>query len=253
MIKAILIDDDSNLRLGMKNLLSRYSPEIEVVGEADSVESGVKLIESIKSDVLFLDIQLGDGTGFDILEKLTKLKGKVSQHVVFITAFEQYAIKAFRFSALDYLLKPVDPEDLKQVTSKLLDAFSKNPENENIEILLENIRKKSEDFKRIVLSNSDGMQVVEIKDIIHCSSEDNYTRFHIKNKKPILISKTLKEYEELLSPHGFERVHQSHLINMAFVKSFVKKEGFFAQLIDDSLVPISQRKKDKFLSLLKNI
>lgn len=253
MIKAILIDDDSNLRLGMKSLLSRYSPEIEVVGEADSVESGVKLIETIKSDVLFLDIQLGDGTGFDILEQLTKLNGKVSQHVIFITAFEQYAVKAFRFSALDYLLKPVDPEDLKQVTSKLLDAFSKNPENENIEILLENIRKKSEDFKRIVLSNSDGMQVIEIKDIIHCSSEDNYTRFHIKNKKPILISKTLKEYEELLSPHGFERVHQSHLINMAFVKSFVKKDGFFAQLIDDSLVPISQRKKDKFLSLLKNI
>ncbi len=253
MIKAILIDDDSNLRLGMKSLLSRYSPEIEVVGEADSVESGVKLIETIKSDVLFLDIQLGDGTGFDILEKLTQHNGKVSQHVIFITAFEQYAIKAFRFSALDYLLKPVDPEDLKQVTSKLLAAFSKNPENENIEILLENIRKKSEDFKRIVLSNSDGMQVIEIKDIIHCSSEDNYTRFHIKNKKPILISKTLKEYEELLSPHGFERIHQSHLINMAFVKSFVKKDGFFAQLIDDSLVPISQRKKDKFLSLLKNI
>ena len=97
------------------------------------------------------------------------------------------------------------------------------------------------------------MQVIEIKDIIHCSSEDNYTRFHIKNKKPILISKTLKEYEELLAPHGFERIHQSHLINMAFVKSFVKKDGFFAQLIDDSLVPISQRKKDKFLSLLKNI
>ena len=253
MIKAILIDDDSNIRIGMKSLLTRYSPEIEVVGEADSVASGVKLIETIKSDVLFLDIQLGDGTGFDILEQLTKINGKVSQHVIFITAFEQYAIKAFRFSALDYLLKPVDPEDLKQVTSKLLDAFAKNPENENIEILLENIRKKSEDFKRIVLSNSDGMQVIEIKDIIHCSSEDNYTRFHIKNKKPILISKTLKEYEELLAPHGFERIHQSHLINMAFVKSFVKKEGFFAQLIDDSLVPISQRKKDKFLSLLKNI
>jgi len=253
MIKAILIDDDLNLRIGLKSLLAKIAPEIDVVGEADSVESGVKIIEKVESDVLFLDIQLGDGTGFDILEQISARNGKVSQHVVFITAFEQYAIKAFRFSALDYLLKPVDPEDLKNVTNKILQAITKNPESENIEILLENIRKKTEDFKRIVLSNSDGMHVFEIKDIIRCEGDDNYTRFFIQNKKPILISKTLKEYEELLSPHGFQRIHQSHLINMSFVKSFIKKDGFFVLLNDGSTLPISQRKKDKFLSVLKTI
>lgn len=253
MIKAILIDDDDNLRVGMKNLLIRYAPEVLIVGEANSVESGIKVIESIPCDVLFLDIQLGDGTGFDILEDSMKRNGKLTQQVVFITAFEQYAIKAFRFSALDYLLKPVDPEDLKRLISKIIFAIARNNENENIEILLENIRVRSENYQRIVLSNSDGMHVVEIKDIIRCESEDNYTHFYIKNQKSILISKTLKEYEELLSPHGFERIHQSHLINISYLKSFIKQSGFYAVLSDGSKLPVSQRKKDRFLTILKNI
>lgn len=253
MIKAILIDDDNNLRVGMKNLLARYCPEIRVVGEADDVDSGVKIIQEIDSDVLFLDIHLFNGTGFDILEKLTQKLGKISQQVVFITAFEQYAIKAFRFSALDYLLKPVDPEELKNVTEKIKNTLQKNSMNNNVEVLLENIKKDEQDFKRLILSNSDGMHVIEIEDIIHCASSDNYTKFYIKNKKPILISKTLKEYEELLGPHGFERIHQSHLINMNYVKSYYKKEGFFVVLKDETKLPVSQRKKEKFVSLLKNI
>ncbi len=251
MIKAILIDDDANLRVGLKSMLSRYAPQIEVVGEGESVSSGIEIIEKNPSDVLFLDIQLGDGTGFDILEKLIQRNGKIDQQIVFITAFEQYAIKAFRFSALDYLLKPVDPEDLKQVTDKIVQAVIKNTSNENVGILLENIRKKTEEFKRIVLSNSDGTHVFEVSDIIRCESEDNYTKFFIINHKPVLISKTLKEYEELLSPHGFERVHQSHLINMAYVKAFNKSEGLFIEMNDLSKVPVSIRKKDKFQNLLK--
>jgi two-component system LytT family response regulator len=253
MIKAILIDDDANLRTGLKGMLARYAPQIEVVGEAESVATGISTIESSASDVLFLDIQMGDGTGFDILEQLIQRNGKINQQIVFITAFEQYAIKAFRFSALDYLLKPVDPEDLKQVTDKIVQAVIKNSSNENVGILLENIRKKTEEFKRIVLSNSDGTHVFEVNDIIRCESEDNYTKFYIKNHKPILISKTLKEYEELLSPHGFERVHQSHLINMAYVKAFSKTDGFYIQMSDLSKVPVSVRKKDKFQNLIKSI
>ncbi len=253
MIKAILIDDDANLRIGLKSMLSRYAPQIEVVGEGESVSSGIDIIESTSSDVLFLDIQMGDGTGFDILEKLIQRNGKIDQQIVFITAFEQYAIKAFRFSALDYLLKPVDPEDLKQVTDKIVQAVIKNSSNENVGILLENIRKKTDEFKRIVLSNSDGTHVFEVTDIIRCESEDNYTKFYIKNHKPVLISKTLKEYEELLSPHGFERVHQSHLINMAYVKAFNKTDGLFVEMNDLSKVPVSVRKKDKFKDLLKTI
>jgi two-component system LytT family response regulator len=253
MIKAILIDDDANLRIGLKSMLARYAPQIEVVGEGDSVSSGIEIIEDNPSDVLFLDIQLGDGTGFDILEKLIQRNGKIDQQIVFITAFEQYAIKAFRFSALDYLLKPVDPEDLKYVTDKIVEAVIKNSSNENVGILLENIRKKTDEFKRIVLSNSDGTHVFEVSDLIRCESEDNYTKFYIRNHKPILISKTLKEYEELLTPHGFERVHQSHLINMSYVKSFSKTDGLFIEMSDLSKVPVSVRKKDKFQNLLKSI
>lgn len=250
MITAILIDDDTNLRNGMKSLLSRYAPEINIIGEADSVESGTALLLQNPPQVLFLDIHLGDGSGFDLLEEVNK-KGKLNSQIVFITAHEQYAIKAFRFSALDFLLKPVDPEELEKVMGKLKNVIDKNDNVAHIDLLLENIRKKVDNFKRIALSNSDGIHLFEVSDIIRCESEDNYTKFYIKNNKPILISKTLKEYEELLTEHGFERIHQSHLINLAYLKSYIKKDGGYVIMADNSNLPISQRKKDRLQELLK--
>jgi two-component system, LytTR family, response regulator len=250
MITAILIDDDINLRNGMKGLLSLYAPEITIIGEADSVASGVEAIEKLNPQVVFLDIQLNDGTGFDILEKLATKNGKTTSHIVFITAHEQYAIKAFRFSALDFLLKPVDPDELKKVIEKIKSVLEKSDNYSHIDLLLENIRKKVDNFKRIALSNSDGIHLFEISDIIRCESEDNYTKFFIRNNKPILISKTLKEYEEMLTNHGFVRVHQSHLINLAFLKSYIKKEGGYVIMTDNSNVPISQRKKEQLQEIL---
>jgi two-component system LytT family response regulator len=250
MITAILIDDDINLRNGMKGLLSLYAPEITIIGEADSVASGVEAIEKLNPQVVFLDIQLNDGTGFDILEKLATRNGKTTSHIVFITAHEQYAIKAFRFSALDFLLKPVDPDELKKVIEKIKSVLEKSDNYAHIDLLLENIRKKVDNFKRIALSNSDGIHLFEISDIIRCESEDNYTKFFIRNSKPILISKTLKEYEEMLTEHGFVRVHQSHLINLAFLKSYIKKEGGYAIMTDNSTIPISQRKKEQLQEIL---
>ncbi|MBF6640255.1 response regulator transcription factor [Flavobacterium sp. J49] len=250
MITALLIDDDCNLRNGMKSLLARYAPEIRIVGEADSVETGVPLLLQNPPQVLFLDIHLGDGSGFDLLEEVNK-KGKLNSQIVFITAHEQYAVKAFRFSALDFLLKPVDPEELQKVIGKLKDVIDKNDNVSHIDLLLENIRKKVDNFKRIALSNSDGIHLFEVSDIIRCESEDNYTKFYIKNSKPILISKTLKEYEELLTEHGFERIHQSHLINLAYLKSYIKKDGGYVVMADNSNLPISQRKKDRLQELLK--
>ncbi len=250
MITAILIDDDSNLRNGMKSMLSRYAPEIQIIGEADSVESGTALLLQNPPQVLFLDIHLGDGSGFDLLEEVNK-KGKLNSQIVFITAHEQYAIKAFRFSALDFLLKPVDPEELEKVMGKLKNVIDKNDNVAHIDLLLENIRKKVDNFKRIALSNSDGIHLFEVSDIIRCESEDNYTKFYIKNNKPILISRTLKEYEDLLTEHGFERIHQSHLINLAYLKSYIKKDGGYVIMADNSNLPISQRKKDRLQELLK--
>ncbi|MFL9836543.1 LytTR family DNA-binding domain-containing protein [Flavobacterium sp. ST-75] len=253
MITALLIDDDSNLRNGMKGLLSLYAPDIEIVGEADSVKTGISAIEYHQPNVVFLDILLGDGTGFDILEQVMQRKGRLSCHVVFITAHEQYAVKAFRFSALDYLLKPVDPEDLNNVVDKIKKTLSGNDNYAHIDLLLENISKKVDKFKRIALSTSDGIHLFEVKDIIRCESQDNYTKFYIKDSKPILIAKTLKEYEDLLSEHGFERIHQSHLINLAYLKSYIKKDGGYAVMADNSHLPISQRKKERLQELLKSM
>lgn len=249
MITAVLIDDDGNLRSGMKTLLTRYAPDMHILGEADSVATGTELLLQNQPQVVFLDIHLGDGSGFDLLEEVNK-KGKLNSQIVFITAHEQYAIKAFRFSALDFLLKPVDPDELEKVIGKIKNVLDKNDSVAHIDLLLENIRKKVDNFKRIALSNSDGIHLFEVSDIIRCESEDNYTKFYIKNNKPVLISKTLKEYEDLLTEHGFERIHQSHLINLSYLKSYIKKDGGYVIMADNSNLPISQRKKERLQELL---
>ncbi|MFC4739496.1 LytR/AlgR family response regulator transcription factor [Flavobacterium ponti] len=253
MIKAILIDDDQNLREGMKGLLERFAPNIKIIGEADSVATGIEVMDALKPQVVFLDIQLNDGTGFDILEQLAAKNGAIKSNIVFITAHEQYAIKAFRFSALDFLLKPVDPDELQKVIVKIESVLEKTNDYAHIDLLLENIRKKVDNFKRIALSTSDGIHLFDISDIIRCESEDNYTKFYIKNSKPVMISKTLKEYEELLTEHGFERIHQSHLINLNYLKSYIKKDGGYVIMADESHLPISQRKRERLQEILKTI
>ncbi len=243
MITAVLIDDDKHLRTGLKALLERYAGDIHIISEAESVKTGVALLEKIQPQVIFLDIHLSDGTGFDILEQLAQNKGKTTAHIVFITAHEQYAVKAFKFSALDFLLKPVDPEELQKTIAKIKEAVGKSNSFEHIDLLLENIRKKVDNFKRIALSTSDG--------IIRCEAKANYTEFFIKNHKPVLISKTLKEYEELLTEHGFERIHQSHLINLSYLKSYIKSDGGYVIMSDNTNIPIAQSKKEKLQELIK--
>jgi two-component system, LytTR family, response regulator len=250
MITAVLIEDDKHLRTGLKALLERYTNDILIIGEAESVKTGIAVIEKLRPQVIFLDIHLTDGTGFDILERLNKVNGKLNAHVVFITAHEQYAVKAFKFSALDFILKPVDPEELQDTMAKIKEAVGKNNSFENIDLLLENIRKKVDNFKRIALSTCDGIHLFEVSDIIRCEAKINYTQFFIKNHKPILISKTLKEYEELLSEHGFERIHQSHLINLSYLKSYIKTDGGYVIMADNSNIPIAQSKKEKLQELI---
>lgn len=251
MITAVLIDDDKHLRTGLKALLERYTNEINIIGEAESVKTGIATLTKLQPQVIFLDIHLSDGTGFDILEQLAKSKGTTSAHIVFITAHEQYAVKAFKFSALDFLLKPVDPEELQNTIAKIKQAVGKNNSFEHIDLLLENIRKKVDNFKRIALSTSDGIHLFEVSDIIRCEAKGNYTEFFIKNHKPLLISRTLKEYEEMLTEHGFERIHQSHLINLSYLKSYIKSDGGYVIMADNTSIPIAQSKKEKLQELIK--
>ena len=248
MITAVLIDDDKHLRKGLKALLERYTNEIQIIGEAESVKTGVKILEKLQPQVIFLDIHLADGTGFDILEQL---KGKTPAHIVFITAHEQYAVKAFKFSALDFILKPVDPEELQNTILKIKEVVGKNNSFDHIDLLLENIRKKVDNFKRIALSTNDGIHLFDVSDIIRCEAKVNYTEFFIKNHKPVLISRTLKEYEEMLTEHGFERIHQSHLINLSYLKSYIKSDGGYVIMADNSKIPIAQSKKEKLQELIK--
>ena len=241
MITAVLIDDDKHLRTGLKALLERYTNEIQIIGEAESVKTGVELLKTLNPQVIFLDIHLNDGTGFDILEKL----GKTTAHIVFITAHEQYAVKAFKFSALDFILKPVDPEELQSTIVKIKEVVGKSSSFDHIDLLLENIRKKVDNFKRIALSTSDGIHLFEVSDIIRCEAKVNYTEFFIKNHKPLLISRTLKEYEDILQEHNFLRVHKSYLVNKAHVIK-VDKEGIL-ELSNQMHIPVSRRRKNEII------
>lgn len=253
MITALLVDDDKHLRAGLKALLDRYTDDIAIVGEAESVKTGIEAIGKLHPQVVFLDIHLADGTGFDILEQLVQKHGKINAHIVFITAHEQYAVKAFKFSALDFLLKPVDFEELQQTIAKIKEAVGKKNSFEHIDLLLENIRKKVDNYKRIALSTSDGIHLFEVSDIIRCEAKVNYTQFFIRNHKPVLISKTLKEYEELLTEHGFERIHQSHLINLSYLKSYIKNDGGYVVMADNTNIPIAQSKKEKLQELIRTL
>lgn len=253
MIHALIIDDDSNLRQGLKQMLQHLAPNIQIVGEADDVKGGVELLQKLQPQVVFLDIQLTDGTGFDILENYQSQYGKPKWQVVFITAHEQYAIRAFRFSALDFLLKPVDLEELQQVIQKIEQNAKKDLDFKNIDVLLEHISKKNETQKRIALATFEGIHLFDIKDIIRCESTDNYTTFYFVNHKAVMVSKTLKEYEELLSQHGFERIQQSHLINLQYLKTYIKKDGGYVIMTDGAELPISSRKKDRLQQIINQL
>lgn len=246
MYKAIIIDDIENSRITLADDLKRYCPQISVIGEADSVESGINVITLKKPDVVFLDIQLGDGTGFDILEHL----GKFDFQVIFTTALDTYGIKAIKFSALDYLLKPIDPDELVDAVNKLKKGPVKDSINESINLLLENIKEIQPDSKRIALSSADKVRMVYVKNIVRCESQGSYTIFYLNNKEEIVTTKNLKEYEHLLDEFSFVRVHHSHLINFNYLKEYIKKDGGYAVMTDGSNVPVSFRKRNNLLDMI---
>ncbi|MEO1053061.1 MAG: LytTR family DNA-binding domain-containing protein [Bacteroidota bacterium] len=246
MFRALIIDDIDNSRITLKHDLEQYCPQIKVVGEADGVKTGLVAIEEHKPDVIFLDIQMGDGIGFDILETL----GEFDFQVIFTTALDSYGIKAIKFSALDYLLKPIDPDELIKAVSKLEQNSGTDNVKDSIALLLENMRDIKPDNKRIALSSAEKIHMVYIKDIIRCESQGAYTLFYLANNEQILVTKNLKEYEQLLDEHSFIRVHHSHLINFSYLKEYVKKDGGSAIMTDGSEVPVSFRKRNNLLDMM---
>jgi two-component system LytT family response regulator len=247
MIKAIIIDDIEQARITLKKDLQVYAKDVTIIGEANGVVEGAKLLRTVQPDVLFLDIQMQDGSGFDLLDILKDIPFKI----IFITASDAHAIKAFRYAAIDYLLKPVDPDELTAALSKYKEH--KLNENEKYKLLSESLKNNQRIHERLALHTQDKIHIVNINDIIRCESNVNYTEFHFSNGKKLLVTKTLKDFEDLLSDQGFYRVHQSHLVNTKFIKEFIKTDGGYLLMNDGCNVPVSTRKRPEVIKMLEEL
>lgn len=245
-LTAIIVDD---LPLALQMLnddIVNHHPEIEIIGTATSVVEASKLIQKKQPDILFLDIMLGDGTGFDILEIIPNLTSKI----IFVTASDEFAIKAFKFAAIDYILKPYATEDLALAIAKASNQIA--PEKEQLAVLKQRITNTSKP-KKISLATSEKIVIVDLASIIRCESDNNYTTFYLENNTTILVSKTLKFYADLLLEHHFLRVHQSHLVHLKFIKAFIKSDGGYLVLTNNKTIPVSVRKRGEVLAALNSL
>jgi two-component system, LytTR family, response regulator len=242
--KVLIIDDEKRTRDLVLKMINSFDLETESISEGDGVLSGIEAINRHEPDIVLLDIQMADGTGFDILKSIPNRKFEV----IFFTAHEEYAIKAIKHSALDYLLKPVDKDEL-------LVAIERALRNLSIRENFESSRSEPLDShkKRLVLKTLESVYVVELENIIRCEADRNYTTFFLNSGNKIVVSKTLKEYEVLLSAYNFLRVQQSHLINLEYVDRYDKAEGGHVVMKDNSQIPLSPSKRDVFFNILENI
>jgi two-component system LytT family response regulator len=244
-VTAIIVDDEAHCRKALAGLLARKFPEVELLGMAENVPDGVALVGRERPHLLFLDVELGDATGFDLLMGIAGPK----PHVIFTTAHEGYAMKAIRFSAIDYLLKPVDTAELRASLDKALAAQVRPQAEEQISALLRNLARPAQD-RRLALPVAEGLQMVAVDEIVFCESESNYTTVHLKDRKRIVISRTLKEFEDLLEGGSFIRVHHSHLINVRYVRKYLRGEGGEVIMADGTNVSVSRRKKQELMNAL---
>ncbi|MFI5203457.1 MAG: LytR/AlgR family response regulator transcription factor [Flavobacteriales bacterium] len=248
-MRIVIVDDEKKVRQTLVHIISMYYPQAQVVAEADTVQTAVVEIEKHKPQVVLLDINLNDKTGFDVLNQMQP----VSFKIIFITAYQEFAVQAFKFSALDYLLKPINPDELVTALDKAQQELKKDEYNTQLQTFITNLGVPARDNKKIILKTQDSLHVVNAADIIRCEADRNYTRFHIHGKKEILVSETLKEYEDMLTPLGFFRAHHSHLVNLAYIERFEKRDGGSLVMKDQSNVPVAVRKKDQLLELLKTL
>jgi two-component system LytT family response regulator len=249
MIRGIIVEDEIRSRDTLRGLLSRYCKNVEIIAEAESYRSGLAAIREQHPDVVFLDIQMPDGSGFKLLEELDEIRFEI----IFTTAFDQFAIKAIKYSALDYLLKPIDPEELVSALKKVENKISKRGVNENIQVLLDNIKSHDANPHKIVLSTFEKIHIIETDNILRCESDNYYTNFFLTDGKQILISKTLKENEAMLGEHNFIRPHKSHLVNVKYIKGFLKNDGGYIEMTDGTHIPVSRRKREKIIEIITNI
>lgn len=244
-MKAVIVDDEPSVRKTIASLLGESFPEIEVCGLAGSVSEGHAAMIEYRPDILFLDVELPDGLGFELLKKLSPVRFRT----IFITGHQEYALDAIKFSAFDYILKPVDKDELKAAIARASEMISHEEEQLKILALSENLQGKKA-LKRMILRTAEALQLVSISDIIRAEADSNYTHFHLAGGKHIMVSRTIKEYESMLSGTSLIRVHQSHIVNLNYIDKFYKHDGGYLQLKDGTSIPVSPVLKQKVLQAL---
>ena len=244
MLTAIIVEDMTDaLTLLRKDIETRH-PEIEIIATAQSVVAAAKVLRKHEPDILFLDIMLGDGTGFDILEIVPDLKSKI----IFVTASDEFAIRAFKFAAIDYVLKPYSHEDLSLAIKRAKEQLQ--PNKERLRILKDTISAPEQKPDKISLHTLDQIIIVSLNDIIRCESDSNNTIFHLQDKRKIFVTKTLKYFSDMLQSYEFVRIHQSHLVNLHYISAYIKTDGGYLMLKNGENVPVSVRKKTEIIEIL---
>lgn len=240
-LKTLIIDDEVRSRSVLRTMISKHCSNIDVCGEASTIDDALQLITQQRPDLVLLDIELGLGTGFDLLGQIPDIQFKT----IFITAYDHFAIKAIKWSAQDYLLKPVDPVELTTAINRVLATCTASH-------VIEEPKNELQEFngKRIGLPTMDGLSFVDIDDIVHCEAKGAYTAFSFLSKKKIMVSKPLQVYEDMLNSQGFYRVHNSFLINLAHIKEYIKGRGGSVVMADGATITVATRKRDSFLKHL---
>jgi two-component system LytT family response regulator len=245
MIRCILIDDETNSLEMMEWLLKTYCPQVKIEAMCNSAQMGIEAIQRYKPDVVFLDIEMPHMNGFDMLEQFDTL----DFDVVFCTAYDQFAIKAFKYSALNYLLKPVDPDDLQE-TVRRIEAKQAAPTRAQIELLMQGLQQAQKPgVSRIALTTSDGLLFVSTNDIIYCQAESNYTTVVLTGGKKVVVSKVLKDIDEALAGPDFYRIHNSYLVNINHIQKFVRGDGGYVIMDDGENISISRSRRQEFMDL----
>lgn len=246
MLKAILVDDEESNLSSLAGKLQRNCPQVEIIATCENGQTAIDAIDSLKPDLVFLDIEMPVMNGFSMLQQLTYKKFEL----IFTTAYDHYAIKAIRFSALDYLLKPIEIEELKLAVSRAEEKKTSISSNNQLELLLENLGSKKNSYQRIAIPTTTGLQFVNINEIIYFEASSNYTHLFLSGNKKHTISKTLKEFEDILPEETFIRIHNSYIINKNFADKYIRGEGGQVVLSNGAVLDVAKRKKTDFLKAI---
>ncbi|MCU0394676.1 MAG: LytTR family DNA-binding domain-containing protein [Chitinophagaceae bacterium] len=247
VINTILIDDEPGSIRALEGLLEKYCPVVNIIGQAQNPIEGAKLVQEMQPDLVFLDIEMPYGNAFDMLDKLAPIRFEV----IFVTAFNNYALKAFRYAAADYLLKPISIEELSEAVNRISERLDRKKVNTSIETLLSNLHNEGSNAKRISLPTQDGFRVEDINNIMYLHAEGSYTFIYLKDKEKILVSRNLKDFEDMLPDNIFCRIHHSSIININYVKQYFKGRGGEVEMQDGEIILISTRKKADFFKMIR--